>query len=72
MGGVQRFEDLVAWQKARELTREIYRVSKNGRFARNFGLGRQIQMSRAEEVGRLVGGLRASIERQKKQQQGLS
>jgi len=26
MATVQRFEDLVAWQKARELTREVYRA----------------------------------------------
>jgi four helix bundle protein len=117
---VTRFEDLVAWQKARVLTRQIYEVSRIGAFARDFGLAGQIQrasvsvmsniaegfernrpnefhqflstskascgevrsqlyvaldigylaparfdnlLADAEEVGRVVGGLRASVER---------
>jgi four helix bundle protein len=40
---VSRFEDLVAWQKARALTQEIYRVTKRGAWARDFGLAGQIQ-----------------------------
>jgi hypothetical protein len=30
MGKVERFEDLIAWQKARELTRTIYEVTRQG------------------------------------------
>ena len=33
-----RFEDNVAWQKARILTRDIYRISQQGEFARDYGL----------------------------------
>ena len=25
---IERFEDLIAWQKARELTKEIYKITK--------------------------------------------
>ena len=39
---IQRFEDLIAWQKARELTRDIYKVSQRGQFAKDFGLRDQI------------------------------
>jgi four helix bundle protein len=117
---IDRFEDLIAWQKARELTRAIYQVTQQGVFAKDFGLARQIQraavsimsniaegferrgrrefhqflstakgscaevrsqlyvafdigylgksdfhrlLAQAEEVGRVVGGLRASIEK---------
>ena len=42
MAKIERFEDIAAWQKARELTRLIYRVSKAGEFARDFGLRDQI------------------------------
>ena len=122
MNEVRRFEDLIAWQKARVLTREIYKATQQGAFAKDFGLASQIQrasvsimsniaegferssrgefhhflftakascaevrsqlyvafdigylnqpqfdqlMAQAEEVGRIVGGLRASIERQR-------
>jgi len=34
----RRFEDLIAWQKARELTKRVYNVTGNGHFARDFGL----------------------------------
>jgi len=38
-----RFEDLIAWQKARDLTRAIYQVTRRGEFARDLGLARQVQ-----------------------------
>ena len=40
---IQRFEDLIAWQKARELNREIYGVTNSGAFANDFGLRDQIR-----------------------------
>lgn len=43
MSKVERFEDLIAWQKARILTRDIYQVTQQGAFARDFGLSGQIQ-----------------------------
>jgi four helix bundle protein len=121
MGKVSRFEDLVAWQKARVLTRAVYEATRQGGFARDYGLAGQIQRAavstmsniaegfergrrkefhqalstakascaevrsllcvasdvgyidgerfsalerQAEEVGRIVGGLRAAVERQ--------
>jgi four helix bundle protein len=43
MKKITTFEDLIAWQKARELTREIYTITKNGEFKKDFGLRDQIQ-----------------------------
>ena len=43
MKKITTFEDLIAWQKARELTREIYTVTKSGEFKKDFGLRDQIQ-----------------------------
>jgi len=112
MSKIERFEELIAWQKARELTAAIYRMSRQGSFAKDFGLSGQIQradferggrgefhqflstakgscgevrsqlyvaldvgyinqrifsqfLSQAEEVGRIIGGLRASVQRQR-------
>lgn len=119
-GGVKKFEDLIAWQKARELTGLIYAWSKDGAIAKDFGLRDQIRrasvsimaniaegfernrptefhqflsvakascaevrshlyvavdaacineaqfkslMDRAEEIGRIIGGLRSSLDR---------
>ena len=119
--GVSRFEELIAWQKARGLANAIYLLTSQGSFSRDFGLRDQVQraavsvmsniaegferggpaefhqflviakascaelraqlyialdigyidqekfnetMKLAEEVARLVGGLRASVKRQ--------
>jgi four helix bundle protein len=124
---VEEFEDLVAWQKARALTKAIYQVSSQGRFARDYGLAGQIQrasvsimsnvaegfehasraefaqflsvakgscsevrsqiyvaldneyiseetfsllIAQAKEVGRIVGGLRAAVAKQRDEQRG--
>ena len=53
---VERFEDLIAWQKARELTREIYLASRGGTFARDFGLRDQIQRASVSIMSNLVEG----------------
>lgn len=120
---IERFEDLIAWQKARVLTKEIYQITRMGEFAKDYGLSGQIQrasvsimsniaegferggrgefhhflsiskascaevrsqlyvaldvgylenhdfqklMIKAEEVGRIIGGLRASVDKQRK------
>lgn len=41
----RRFEDLIAWQKAQELTKKVYEVTRNGHFARDFGLRDQVRRS---------------------------
>jgi four helix bundle protein len=125
MSRVERFEDLIAWQKARALTRKVYETTREGPFARDYGLSSQIQraavsimaniteglergnraefhqflsvakascaevrshlygaldvgyisaeqfaqlLAQAEEVSRIVGGLRAAVERQRDEQ----
>ena len=40
--GIERFEDIEAWQLARELTRKVYGLTKKAKFALDFGLRRQI------------------------------
>jgi four helix bundle protein len=39
---MERFEDIVAWQKARELTAEIYRCSQQERLRKDFALRDQM------------------------------
>lgn len=39
---IERFEDIEGWQIARELTREIYKIAKQGEFGKDFGLRDQI------------------------------
>lgn len=53
---VERFEDLIAWQKARELTREVYRVTRSGEFARDFGLRDQIRRASVSIMSNIAEG----------------
>src|SRR5947208_11106120 len=40
---IEKFEDFIAWQKARSLTREIYKITNLPAFSRDFGLKDQIR-----------------------------
>ncbi|HEX6729001.1 MAG TPA: four helix bundle protein [Pyrinomonadaceae bacterium] len=42
MATFKKFEDIECWKKARELTKRVYRASRKGLFARDFGLRDQI------------------------------
>jgi four helix bundle protein len=56
MAKVSRFEELVAWQKARLLTQEVYRVSGQGEFARDFGLKDQIRRAAVSVMSNIAEG----------------
>jgi len=53
---IKTFEDLEAWQKARELTREIYVFSKKGSFAKDFGLRDQIRRASVSIMSNIAEG----------------
>jgi four helix bundle protein len=52
----QRFEDLIAWQKARLLTKSIYEITQQGAFARDFGLSSQIQRAAVSVMSNIAEG----------------
>ena len=43
MAKIEKFEDIKAWVKARELVKEIYRISGNDKFAKDWSLKDQIR-----------------------------
>jgi four helix bundle protein len=40
---IEKFEDIVAWQKARELTKDIYELTSIDKFEKDFSLKDQIR-----------------------------
>lgn len=56
MSAFQRFEDIEAWQKARELTKAIYALSNDGQFARHFGLRDQIRRASVSIMSNIAEG----------------
>ena len=53
---IQRFEDLIVWQRARELTRGIYKMSERGQFARDFGLKDQLRRAAVSVMANIAEG----------------
>ena len=43
MATIRKFEEILAWQKARELTRLIYEATRQGNFSNDFALKDQIR-----------------------------
>lgn len=56
MGTFKSFEDIEAWQKARSLAREIYGVSNEGLFAKDFGLRDQIRRASVSIMSNIAEG----------------
>ncbi len=56
MSTFQKFEDIGAWQKARELTKEVYRVSNHGTFLKDFGLRDQIRRASTSVMSNIAEG----------------
>ena len=56
MASIEKYEDIEAWQKARELTREIYRVTNRGTFAKDFGLRDQIRRASVSIMSNIAEG----------------
>lgn len=57
---IRNFEDLIAWQKARELTREIYEATHKIPFCKDFGLSTQIQKAAVSVMANIAEGYERS------------
>jgi len=64
MGGIERFEDIAAWKAARELTKQIYSVSKEGQFSRDYGLQDQIQKATTSIMANIAEGFDGGSDRE--------
>jgi four helix bundle protein len=56
MASIQKFEEIEAWQKGRELTRQIYRLTAREKFARDFTLRDQIKRAAISITSNIAGG----------------
>jgi four helix bundle protein len=52
----RRFEDLRAWQSARDLTSAVYALARNGEFARDFALSDQIRRAAISTMNNIAEG----------------
>jgi four helix bundle protein len=56
MSKVERFEDLIAWQRAKDLARLAYEVTQQEAFARDYGLSRQMQRAAVSVMSNIAEG----------------
>jgi len=61
---VERFEELLVWQKSRALCGRIYRVTGAGAFARDFGLRDQIQRAAVSIMSNVAEGFERNNQRE--------
>ena len=60
MAKVTRFEDLIAWQRARTLTKAVYEATQQGDFARDYGLSGQMQRAAVSVMSNVAEGYERS------------
>ena len=53
---IQRFEDIVAWQKARELVDKVYKLTSEDKFSRDFVLKDQIRRAAISVMSNIAEG----------------
>ena len=56
MASFKKFEDIKAWQKAREVTRIIYRTTTNGEFSKDYDLRSQIRRASISIMANIAEG----------------
>jgi four helix bundle protein len=56
MAKIERFEDIDAWKKARELTKIIYEITSQGRIATDFSLRDQIRRASVSIMANIAEG----------------
>lgn len=56
MAKIERFEDIQAWQKARELNKKIYDITKNSHFSKDFSLKDQIRRASVSIMANIAEG----------------
>ncbi len=60
MAAITKFEDLIAWQKARALTKRIYEMTRKEPYAKDFRLSGQIQSASVSIMANIAEGFERS------------
>jgi len=56
MSTIERFEDIEAWKRAREIAKRVYSFTSMGSFAKDFGLRDQIRRSSVSIMSNIAEG----------------
>ena len=64
MAAIQTFEDLLSWQEARALVREVYALTASRAFQRDDGLRRQFQRAAVSTMANVAEGFERKATRE--------
>jgi len=64
MAGIEKFEDIKAWQEARELLKSIYEITSKGNFSRDWELKNQIRRSTVSVMSNIAEGFDRSSDKE--------
>ena len=67
MAQINRFEDIEAWRKGRELARQIYQITSYESFSRDFGLRDQIRRAAVSILSNIAEGFERGGDREFRQ-----
>ncbi|HAP66705.1 MAG TPA: four helix bundle protein [Nitrospinae bacterium] len=56
MAKIERFEDIQSWQKAREVNKDLYNITKNASFSKDFFLRNQIRRASVSIMANIAEG----------------
>lgn len=62
MPTITRFEEIEAWQTARELTKILYSITDNGKIARDFGLKDQLRRVSVSVMSNIAEGFESKTQ----------
>ncbi len=55
-GRIDSFEELIAWQKSKDLSLMVYRASNNGKFAQDYSLKNQVRCASVSVMSNIAEG----------------
>lgn len=64
MSGANKIEELECWKLARELVKDVYAVTANGTFSKDFGLRDQIRRSSVSIMANVAEGFGSSYRKE--------
>jgi four helix bundle protein len=64
---LEKFEDLLAWQEARQLTRKVYALASHPPLSRDFGLRDQLQRAAVSVMSNIAEGFERTGRQEKLQ-----
>jgi len=62
MPAIKRFEEIEAWQTARELTKLVYSTTEEGKFSKDFGLKDQIRRACVSIMSNIAEGFESKTQ----------